>query len=312
MSRRHCTPLAFLVVLTSAVRVGAQERTGAFDPVTQDEAPDTAWPAAMRTLAIESHGSIMNGVLYLAAGRGPHPTVVVLHGYPGNEQNLDLAQAIRRGGMNVVAFHYRGTWGSGGFFSLSNALEDVGAVVAYLRDAERAARYRADPDHIVLVGHSMGAWLALMASARDPRLAWVAGIGVANMGAAGRAAAADPQARQAMVASIRASVHGEAGPIRVAAGYAPVDTMIAHAAEWDLTAQASSFAGRHVLLVGAADDRNATVALNHIPVAEALTRGGADVRELLLDTDHSFSGARIALARTLIAWLQGRAETTRD
>ena len=48
------------------------------------------------------------------AGAGRRPTVVLLHGLPGNEKNLDLAQAIRRAGWNVVTFNYRGSWGSPG------------------------------------------------------------------------------------------------------------------------------------------------------------------------------------------------------
>jgi pimeloyl-ACP methyl ester carboxylesterase len=57
----------------------------------------------------------MNALFYLAGGPGPHPTIVLLHGFPGNEQNLDLAQSIRRAGWNVLTLHYRGAWGSPGF-----------------------------------------------------------------------------------------------------------------------------------------------------------------------------------------------------
>ena len=51
--------------------------------------------------------------------------VLLLHGFPGNERNLDLAQALRRAGWTVVFFHYRGAWGSGGDFSFAHVLEDV-------------------------------------------------------------------------------------------------------------------------------------------------------------------------------------------
>jgi uncharacterized protein len=47
----------------------------------------------MGELGILSHGARINGLMYLAAGSGPHPIVIFLHGYPGNERNLDLAQA---------------------------------------------------------------------------------------------------------------------------------------------------------------------------------------------------------------------------
>ena len=51
------------------------------------------------------HGILIPGrrgrsrsVLYPAGGEGPHPTVLLCHGIPGCERNLDLAQAVRRAG----------------------------------------------------------------------------------------------------------------------------------------------------------------------------------------------------------------------
>jgi len=48
--------------------------------------------------------------------------VVLLHGYPGNERNLDLAQARRRDGWDIVFFHYRGAWGSTASVCCSRAI----------------------------------------------------------------------------------------------------------------------------------------------------------------------------------------------
>ncbi|HEX8906273.1 MAG TPA: hypothetical protein VF771_15600, partial [Longimicrobiaceae bacterium] len=59
-----------------------------------DPPRDPRNPPGMEELKIPSHGTGMNGLIYLAQGAGPHPVVVFLHGYPGNERNLDLAQAV--------------------------------------------------------------------------------------------------------------------------------------------------------------------------------------------------------------------------
>src|SRR5476651_2515165 len=93
-------------------------------------------PPSMAEINIASHGSRMNGLVYLAAGDGPHPVVIFLHGFPGNEKNLDLAQAVRRAGYQAVYIDYRGNWGSGGSFSFANGLEDVDAVLAWVRAKE--------------------------------------------------------------------------------------------------------------------------------------------------------------------------------
>ena len=67
--------------------------------IEQDAASiDPVHPPALVELNFESHGERLNGILYQANGAGPHPTVVLLHGYPGNEKNLDLAQSLRRVG----------------------------------------------------------------------------------------------------------------------------------------------------------------------------------------------------------------------
>jgi len=84
----------------------------------------------------------MNGVLYLAQGKGPHATVLFLHGFPGNEKNIDLAQAVRRAGLNALVFYYRGAWGSDGQYSRSHVLEDVAAALHWLRAPAVADSYR--------------------------------------------------------------------------------------------------------------------------------------------------------------------------
>ena len=68
-------------------------------------------PASMRQMILPSHDSMLLGVFYLAAGTDPHPTAIILHGFPGFEQNLDLAQTLGARGWNVLAMHYRGSWG---------------------------------------------------------------------------------------------------------------------------------------------------------------------------------------------------------
>ena len=69
----------------------------------------------------------------------------MFHGFPGNEQNLDLAQAIRRAGFTVLTLHYRGAWGSPGVFSFTHALEDADAALAWLRDPATVAKFNLDP-----------------------------------------------------------------------------------------------------------------------------------------------------------------------
>ncbi|MFC3556442.1 alpha/beta hydrolase family protein, partial [Sphingomonas qilianensis] len=93
--------------------------------LSEDPPRDECAPAETLARAIPSHGVNLNAILYTAAGAGPHPTVLLLHGLPGNEQNVDLAQSLRRFGWNVLTLHYRGSWGGPGAFSFAHCVEDA-------------------------------------------------------------------------------------------------------------------------------------------------------------------------------------------
>lgn len=135
-----------------------------------DPPRDATHPARMEVLHIPSGGVKINGVAYLASGDGAHPTLVICHGWPGNEKNLDLAQAVRRAGWNAVTFNYRGSWGSPGEFHFTQVPEDAAAVLAWLRKPENAAKFGIDPTRIALAGHSMGGWATAQVASKDPLL----------------------------------------------------------------------------------------------------------------------------------------------
>jgi len=140
--------------------------------ITTDPARDAAHPAATYQVAIPSHDAVMFGVFYRAVGGDPHPTVLFLHGLPGFEQNGDLAQTLRRAGWNVLIFHYRGAWGSGGTFSFSNCIDDVHVALEYLPTPENVAKLGVDPHrlalanpqfragHDALIGPDGGIWVS--------------------------------------------------------------------------------------------------------------------------------------------------------
>ncbi len=129
---------------------------------------DAAAPAGSTELFIPSGGSLMAGFIYRANGPQRHPTLILLHGYPGNERNLDLAQAVRAHGWNVVYFDYRGSWGSQGSFSFENCVQDAVNTVAFCKKFSDSLRI--DTSRIVLFGHSMGAWVCLKALSAIPSI----------------------------------------------------------------------------------------------------------------------------------------------
>src|SRR5213075_2909546 len=145
---RSAVLISALIMASLAANATAVAAPPARAAIT-DPSRDARHPTANKQLLIPSHGSGMNALLFEASGKGPHPTVILMHGLPGNERNLDLAQAIRRVGWDVLAFTYRGAWGSPGDFSISNAMEDTRAALDFARSPD-GAKLGIDPRHIVL------------------------------------------------------------------------------------------------------------------------------------------------------------------
>ncbi|MEE8371481.1 MAG: alpha/beta fold hydrolase [Sphingomonadales bacterium] len=262
------------------------------DPPTIDE----AFPPAMLETRFQVDGSQLNAIHYLAGGPGPHPTVVLLHGYPGNEKNLDLAQALRRGGWNVFFFHYRGAWGSEGNFSLLGALDDVVAAVGFLKGSGEA--FRVDKEHLALVGHSMGGFMALAGGTRLPDMACVAGISAADIGGFGAILAADPEAATGFAAYAELQVmlagHDASNAVR---------HIIEAGEKYPLEVLARGLGGRHVLLIAGKRDRAVPLSV-HISMVEAFEKAGTiKLETVVLDADHPYSWQRVALARTIAGWL---------
>lgn len=273
--------------------------------VITDPPPDKAHPAGIQVAAILSHGSKMNGVVYTAAGAGPHPTLLFLHGLPGNEQNLDLAQAARRAGWNVLTMHYRGSWGSEGAFSFTNAAEDCLSAIAWLRDPANSTRLRIDPARIAVAGHSMGGLLAAYAGANDPRIIGVAMISAWNLGAiVAQCQARGQKGREAFVQGMSQNMESLAG----CSPQSLTNDAFDHGAAWNFRDYAPKLAPRALQLISSRDGNEPESSALAVAVRAA---GGEAVEETVMETDHSYSDHRIALQAVLVRWLEGLATEQR-
>jgi pimeloyl-ACP methyl ester carboxylesterase len=290
--RKFCILAAIL--LAASTHLHAQQLPAA---ITTDPAPDKATPAAMETFQIPSHGAKLNALAYIATGAGPHPVVILLHGFPGNEKNLDLAQAIRRAGWDVLYFDYRGSWGSPGDFSFTHSIEDTQSAIAYLRDPANAKKLRADPGTIVLIGHSMGGFMARYVGANDPAIKAVGLISAADMGV-DRMQSIPPDHRSDAVRPL--AEHLAAEGMAPLAGCTPeslAQEVVANAAAWNIPNLAPRLATRPVLVITSDDG----LAPSNDAFVEALKHAGnTHVTTIHMATDHSYSDHRIALEQTVL------------
>jgi uncharacterized protein len=291
--------LAGLALMVFSIHLHGQQIPAA---ITTDPPSDAKFPATMDAFSLPSQGDRLNALVYVAAGAGLHPVVVLLHGFPGNEKNLDLAQSIRRAGWDVLYFDYRGSWGSPGDFSFTHCGEDVAAALAYLRIPANAEHLHADSSRIVLIGHSMGGFLTAFGTAHDPAVRGAAIISGTDFGA--HNFATHPGMNETQVVSTLASHLAAEGmaPLSGTSPEALAREVWTNRVQWDFAAFAPGIGKRPVLLVTSDDGLKPTADA----LAEALRNGGnTQVTEKHFTTDHSYSDKRIGLQETVLAWLTG-------
>lgn len=272
-----------------------------FDPIADDPVPDETYPAALAPVTLKSKGEQIIGVTLQAQGEGPHPTIVLLHGFPGNERNFDLAHIFRRAGWNVLVFHYRGSWGSQGSFSFTHVLEDVLSAVTFLRSKNICELYRVNPQEIVLIGHSMGGFAALMTAVNDSGIHAAASIAGFNIGYFVQNTVTDDHVGEGVTHFFEERLP----PLQGASAKKLIQEAISNAELWNLLNYTEQLSDHSLLLIGGSRDETAPIQTHHQPLVQALQNVRAqNLTHIILDADHSFSDKRVTLARTILSWLE--------
>lgn len=127
--------------------------------------------AGLDGVTFASNGSRLLGGFYKAAGETPRPTAILLHGLPGIEKHLDIAYALRDRGWNCLYFHFRGSWGSTGAYSIEGLADDTRAAVEWTLQQPSV-----DKNRIALLGASTGSHPAFLCGAAEPHVSAIVGI----------------------------------------------------------------------------------------------------------------------------------------
>jgi pimeloyl-ACP methyl ester carboxylesterase len=248
---------------------------------------DKTSPAGMNELFIPSGKFLLAGFIYKANGEQKHPTLLLLHGYPGNEKNLDVAQVVRAHGWNVIYFDYRGSWGSQGQFSFTNCVQDVVNVVSFCQ--KNADHFHIDTSNIVLFGHSMGGWICLKALAQLPGVKKGVALSTWNIYADFKNVNTDQQ----LLA--KAKEAGEYFVLNTPAAqlFKPV---ITNRPYYNLQNDTAALAGKQIIML---DEHNGNKEL-----AETIQKANHNyfVYEVW-QTDHPFTNKRISLINKILAFL---------
>lgn len=230
------------------------------------------------------HGLKFVGTLGRPDGRRRRPGVLLLHGFPGAEKNVDIARALLGRGIAVFALHFRGAWGSDGEYAFRSLIEDARAGLGFL-----AGREGVDPRRLGVLGYSMGGWTALHLAASDARVRAVAAI--APVGHHGERTPAET----------RAFVKRSCGALRVGDPDSLADDFFATVRPRDPVAAAGMLAGRPLLLIHG--DRDPLIPLS---VSREIHAAAGRPKRLVVirGAEHHFLPQRERLARLTADWLR--------
>lgn len=270
--------------------------TSKFDPVTQDLPKiDRQFPPVTHEVSVPIENQRMTGFILNANGKGPHPTFVLLHGLPGNEKNLDLAQSMRRAGFNILFFHYRGAWGSEGNYSFQSLHKDVLAAIKFLRN--NAQEYRVDKSRISVIGHSFGGYAALRVGAEEKKLSCVVALSAANPATIARSKRAD--------ASFEANIGKYVDSLYMLNGFSGKQALWElqkFQNEMDTTTYGLKLKGKSVYMIVGEQDTVTPEKLQDANYAEYSKINGLNLTAEKIPGDHVFSTSRILLQRKLVDW----------
>lgn len=273
-----------------------------FDPVTQDEQYNPNYPSSIVPAVFESSGCKLLGTMFLAAGKGPHPVIILMHGFPGNELNYDLAYVFQRQGFNVFVFHYRGCWGSEGDYLWSNLVDDASSSIKFIRSNFAQDNFRIDPNKIVLIGYSMGGFAALLNTIMDDEIKYTVSISGFNAGVFGELIESDKTIYDYSMAHMQPAMDF----VKCNSADILLNELITNKKEWNILNHLEKLSNKNLLVIGARFDSTTPLDIHHKPLISALkTANVKNVKEVILETEHSFSDKRIALARIISDWLSG-------
>lgn len=254
-------------------------------------------------ITFKSEGSVIRGLFYMASGTGQFPTVILCHGFPGNNTDvLGLGQKLINEGFNALTFNYRGSWESEGVFKDVNSLDDVVSAIRYVKSSFVVKEFNVDTSRIALIGYSYGGGMALLGSLSDVSVKRIVDIAGGNLGEAGRMMKQNAEFRQAIKKSI------EEGACNLNLRLNPEDIiteLLADPDRFDMVKYADKLSSKDILIIGGWRDQEADIEHHILPLYRNLQRHGAKQLEIeVFDSDHSFKNVRDQLTYRIISWLK--------
>jgi pimeloyl-ACP methyl ester carboxylesterase len=260
-------------------------------------------------ITIDRNGVLLSGKFFVSEGTGLFPTVIILHGFPGNDTDvLGIGDKISRSGINVLTFNYSGTFQSQGRHSWDNTQLDIGAALDFLHKPENITRFNIDTAQICLGGWCYGGGMALAYAASHPEIIAVFSIAGSNPGEFMKQYTSNPELKKKIDEGF-AGVSAPGGLVRFEAGALPSEIAETGIDKinpgYDLKKCSPLLAPKDILLIGAWNDDVTSPELFLLPLYRALQMEKAqNLRIIAFQDNHSFRNSRVVVAQTVAEWVK--------
>lgn len=197
-----------------------------------------------------------------------------------------------------MVFHYSGSWGSDGDYSLTHNLEDANTVLDYLL-ADNA--HGIDKERIYAIGHSLGGFVCGQLTAHRPQIRGGVLLMPCDIGQLPVIETSNPAAGE----TIRAVLEDSAKWLNGTSGAALYQEAKANAQAFRLENAAAALAQKPLLCIAGTLDVYTPLEQHCMPLARAMEQEGSNSFHLIsYPTDHFFADYRISVAEAVIAFLR--------
>jgi len=258
------------------------------------------------SIDLRSNGVKLDTKFYSADKVISAPTVILLHGFPGNQSSpLGLAEKLNNAGFNILVFNYQGSYLSEGNFSFDNCIDNVSAAFNFLADPGNQAQFNVDTSKIVVCGYSFGGTIAIESAMYNDKIRNIISIGNDDHSVSLKKVATDSTYRKGYTQFIAKSF-GPEGPFRGDLK-AQMELYLQNVDRYDLVKNAEKLKNKKVLFIVGWLDKTSYLEINTLPLYRKLQQLNAEHISIKgFESDHRFGNVADDLANAITDWIKGK------
>jgi hypothetical protein len=255
------------------------------------------------SIDLKSNSVKLDAKLYLTDKISKAHTVILLHGFPGNQSSpLGLAERLNAAGFNILGFNYQGSYLSEGNFSFDNCIDNVNAALNFLRDPVNQTKYKIDTSKIVVCGYSFGGTIAIESAMYNDKIKNIISIANDDHSVSIKKAAADLEFRENYRQFVGKSFE-PTGPFRGDLK-AQIELNIQNVDRYDLVKNAERLKTKKILFIVGWQDKTSFLEVNTLPLYRKLQQlYPSNIFIKGFESDHRFNNVIDDITDTIKAWI---------